>query len=153
MAKTATAAALDLAKERLLALYTEQLILRPKPAGRSEDSWQSIIGTAQQSFENRLAGIHGVSELFQFAKRCLKNPNLKEAFEHHTIEESAEEALPFEVQSAFVNSATEHHNLDRDLSCLPVFNRQLQPAVVIDLDPSPVFSASLNPGSGPIDLD
>ena len=135
------------------ATWKKRLYLCSATWGFCKPLVQSIIGTAQQSFENRLAGLHSISELFQFAKRCLKNPNLKEAFEHHTIEESAEEALPFEVQSAFVNSATEHHNLDRDLSCLPVFNRQLQSAVVIDLDPSPVFSASLNPGSGPIDLD
>ena len=72
--------------------------------------------TAQNALDQRLESIYSLEELFQFAGKCLKDPELRAAFEFLSAEECIEKAFPWEKQVEFIKSAAEHQNLDRDLS-------------------------------------
>ena len=113
---TATEAAVEAAKEHLRTFYLEQLLQREKPSYRTERGWQTILVTAQNALDRRLVSIYSLEELFQFAGKCLKDPELRTAFEFLSAEECIEQAFPWEKQVEFIKSTAEHHNLDRDLS-------------------------------------
>ena len=141
--KTTTLAAVDATKEHLRTFYLEQLLQREKPSYRSERGWQTILVTAQNALNQRLEDIHTIEELFQFAGKSLKDPELRTAFEFLSVEDCVEQAFPLEKQLEFLRSSEEHHNLDRDLSLFEqAENSTLR------------FSTSLKPSpSEPIELD
>ena len=114
--KTATLAAVEAAKEHLRTFYLEQLLQREKPSYRTEQGWRTILVTAQNALNQRLESIHSLEELFQFAGKCLKDPELRAAFEFLSAEECVEQAIPWENQLEFLRSSAEHHNIERDLS-------------------------------------
>ena len=134
---------MEAAKDHLRTFYLEQLLQREKPSYRSEQGWQTILVTAQSALDQRLEEIHSLEELFRFGGKCLKDPDLRTAFEFLSIEDCVEEAFPWEKQVEFLQSAEEHPNLDRDLSLFEhAENSTLR------------FSSALKPSPAePIDLD
>ena len=72
--------------------------------------------TAQNNLDLRLEDIHTIAELWQFAGKCLKDPDLKAAFDFLGSDECFSLAYPWDKQLAFVSGQEEHSNLERDLS-------------------------------------
>ena len=68
----------------------------------------------QSALDQWLEEIHSLEELFRFGGKCLKDPDLRTAFEF--LSDCVEEAFPWEKQVKFLQSTEEHPNLDRDLS-------------------------------------
>ena len=61
-------------------MHLEQLLQREQPVGRSNESWQRILSTAQSAVRTRVNQLDSVNDLFAFACRCLKDPDLNDAF-------------------------------------------------------------------------
>ena len=129
---------MDNIKDTLRALYTEQLLAREQPVGRSSAGWQSILETAQRNLDCRLIELHSVPEVFTFGEKRLKIDHLREAFRFLAVESSCEDSVPESVVNSFVHPSCEHESLDRDLQALPS-----------DLS---AFACSLRSASGTMDV-
>ena len=70
--------------------------------------------TAQNNLDLRLEDT--IAELWQFAGKCLKDPDLKAAFDFLGSDECFSLAYPWDKQLAFVSGQEEQSNLERDLS-------------------------------------
>ena len=157
---TATLEGLERLKERLHLLYIEQLCERPRPSGRTPQSWDNILSTYRIAVEHHLATLSSVQEVWCHAERCLKKDHLKEAFRHFGFEDVIETAVPQSLQEASLRPSEESASFERDLLAGSVDLSELlcdSPSTsdcLSSVAPASSFSISLKPSTDqPIDLD
>ena len=133
---------------------------RPKPTGRSQESFNRILLTAHRACSNRLRELHSVPEIFGFASKCLREKDWKTRFISEAASICSENSISFAEQVAFVNATTEAPDFERSLQSTLGFSYSLvSTEQVIDLEDTvhrapTVFSADLQASpSAPIDLD
>ena len=157
---TTTCAGVELLRTALLEIYWEQLQSRPKPAGRSQESFNRILSTAHRACTNRLRELYSVPEIFGFALKCLREKDWKTRFLSEAASICSENSISFAEQVAFVNATSEAPDFERSLQITLGFSYSLvSTEQVIDLEGTvyrapTVFSANLQATpSAPIDLD
>ena len=96
-------------------MYIEQLCERPRPSGRTPESWDNILSTYRIAFERHLGTLTSVQEVWCHAERCLKKDHLKEVFRHFGFEDVFETAVPQSLQESSLHPLEESATFERDL--------------------------------------
>ena len=154
---TATLEGLEQLKERLHSLYVEQLCERPRPAGRSPESWDNILSTFRVSFENKLATLSTIESVWKFGERCLKREHLREVFRHFGFEDVCNTSISQSIQAASLYPLEESErdlfvgSVDLSILLEPVDS--VTPACEPRSSEPRAFDCELKPCESVIDLD
>ena len=142
----------------LHSLYIEQLCERPRPEGRSGQSWSRILNTYQVSFETHLASLTTIEQVWKFGKRCLRREHLKEVFRRFGFEDIFESCISQSVQQESLHQSEERPLFEKDLLAGSADLSELlacESGCSDSVQPSSAkrFKSSLKPSSKPIDLE
>ena len=107
-------------RQRVRELYLEQLLLRPRPEGRSAEGWQRILQGFQDSLEVKLKTLHHISDIHSFALRALRDSHLREVYIGFCAADTSEFSVPEDVVASCVFPTQESDLFEQDLELFKV---------------------------------
>ena len=133
-------------RQRVRELYLEQLLLRPRPEGRSAEGWQRILKGFQDALELKLQTLHYICDIHSFALRALRDSHLREVYIGFCAADTSEHSVPEDLVASCVFPERESELFEQDIGLLEVSRGAFgslkeAPAETIELEPqTSVFS-------------